>query len=178
MSRFLKNTLRIKEGINLTCDKSIITVSSADKKKNISIDAKDVRLNFISDKEISVSLIENAANKAMGGTVYRKIWNANEYISSDFSAKLKLEGVGYKISVKNRLVSLALGYSHDITLEMPDNIVVLTSDDVNFEIKGFDKEAVTSFAARIKSLRKLDLYKGKGIHSEGQVIKRKVGKRS
>ena len=90
--------------------------------------------------------------------------------------KLLITGVGYRAAAQGRNLKLQLGYSHDVNIDVPEGIEVKTPDATTIEISGSDKQKVGQVAAEIRSLRKPDPYKGKGVRYAGEVVRRKAGK--
>jgi large subunit ribosomal protein L6 len=100
-----------------------------------------------------------------------------EGVTKGFSKKLIIEGVGYKYNLGGDKVVLDLGFSHQVNVKIPEGLKV-TIEKSNMVVAGFDKEVVGGFAAKIKSLKPVEPYKGKGIRYEGQMVLRKQGKKS
>jgi large subunit ribosomal protein L6 len=98
-------------------------------------------------------------------------------VVTPYEKKLILEGVGYKSEVKGTDLALALGFSHPVKVAIPEGLT-MTAEKNNLTITGIDKELVGSFAAKIRSLKKPEPYKGKGFRYADEVIKRKQGKKS
>lgn len=123
---------------------------------------------------------EQKRHKALHG-LYRALIN-NMVIGVDAGYKHELEivGVGYKASAANNILELQLGYSHNIFMAIPAEIKVTTTSEKGQNpkviLEGIDKELIGSVAAKIRSLRKVEPYKGKGIRFVGEVIRRKAGK--
>ncbi|MDO8510104.1 MAG: 50S ribosomal protein L6 [bacterium] len=111
------------------------------------------------------------------GTFASHIQNMLEGVNKPYQKKLLIEGVGYKAEVKGDAVVLSIGYSHPVTMKIPQGIKV-TSDKGLITISGIDKDVVGEFAAKIRSKKKPEPYKGKGIRYETEVIRRKQGKKS
>ena len=120
---------------------------------------------------------ENKQNSALWGTVASHIGNMIEGVNKSFQKKLILEGVGFKSEVKAGKLVLALGFSHLVEVVVPEGLTVTAEKNV-ITITGIDKESVGSFAAKVRSLKKPEPYKGKGFRYEGEVIRRKEGKKS
>jgi large subunit ribosomal protein L6 len=97
-------------------------------------------------------------------------------VSSGFSKRLEIEGVGYRADVKGKVLNLLLGFSHPIALDIPDGLEVSVDGNTKLSIAGADKQAVGQFAADVRSLRPPEPYKGKGIRYDDEHIRRKVGK--
>ncbi|MCF0072043.1 50S ribosomal protein L6 [Dyadobacter sp. CY261] len=123
---------------------------------------------------------EQKRHKALHG-LYRSLIN-NMVIGVDAGYKRELEiiGVGYKASAANNVLELQLGYSHNIFMSIPEEIKVTTTSEKGQNpkviLEGIDKELIGVVAAKIKSLRKVEPYKGKGIRFVGEVVRRKAGK--
>jgi large subunit ribosomal protein L6 len=100
-----------------------------------------------------------------------------EGVTKGFEKKLIVEGVGYKYVVNGNEVRLDIGFSHPVMVPIPDGIKVVTEKS-NMTITGIDKELVGEFAAKIRSLKKVEPYKGKGIRYIDEVVRRKQGKKA
>ena len=98
-------------------------------------------------------------------------------VNTPFVKKLIIEGIGYKSEVKGTNLVMALGFSHPVILAIPEGLKVTAEKNV-ITISGSDKEVVGAFAAKVRSQKKPEPYKGKGIRGEFEVIKRKQGKKS
>ncbi len=115
--------------------------------------------------------------KALWGTFASHIINLIEGATKGFEKKLIIEGIGYKADVKGTTLALALGFSHPVNLPIPEGIKVV-SDKGTLTLNGADKEVLGQFVAKIRSLKKPEPYKGKGIRYDTEVIRRKQGKKT
>ena len=115
-------------------------------------------------------------SRALVGTFASHVRNMIAGVNTGFSKKLLIEGVGFKWEVQGRTLNLALGFSHPVKMAIPEGLTV-TADKGALTISGFDKELVGQFAADIRAMKKPEPYKGKGIRYEGEVIRRKQGKK-
>lgn len=97
-------------------------------------------------------------------------------VSQGFSKKLKIQGVGYRAQVDKNNLILNVGYSHPIFIELPPGISIKVENQTNIEVNGINKETVGEVAAKIRSVRPPEPYKGKGISYENEIIRKKVGK--
>jgi len=97
-------------------------------------------------------------------------------VSQGFEKKLEIVGVGYRAERKDKGLVLTLGYSHPISYTLPPGIDVIVEKQVGLTVKGIDKELVGAVAAKIRSFRPPEPYKGKGIRYDGEYVRRKVGK--
>ena len=146
-----KGTLeqRLTDQVNITEEAGIITVTRVDDSKKA---------------------------KAQHGLYRMLISNMVEGVTKGFTTKLEIAGVGYRAELKNDLLALTLGYSHMIYFKAPDEIKIEVPDQVTVLISGIDKALVGQVAAKIRSFRKPEPYRGKGIKYAGEVIRRKEGK--
>jgi large subunit ribosomal protein L6 len=114
--------------------------------------------------------------KAQHGLYRMLISNMVDGVTKGFTKKLEIAGVGYRAELKNDLLALTLGYSHMIYFKAPDEIKIEVPDQVTVLVSGIDKALVGQVAAKIRSFRKPEPYRGKGIKYAGEVIRRKEGK--
>ena len=114
--------------------------------------------------------------KAQHGLYRMLISNMVDGVTKGFTRKLEIAGVGYRAELKNDLLALTLGYSHMIYFKAPDEIKIEVPDQVTVLVSGIDKALVGQVAAKIRSFRKPEPYRGKGIKYAGEVIRRKEGK--
>ena len=126
---------------------------------------------------ITVTRVDDSKKaKAQHGLYRMLISNMVEGVTNGFTRKLEIAGVGYRAELKNDLLALTLGYSHMIYFKAPDEIKIEVPDQVTVLISGIDKALVGQVAAKIRSFRKPEPYRGKGIKYAGEVIRRKEGK--
>lgn len=142
------------------------------------------------DRDITVS-IENGVitftrptdqirHRAMHGLYRALVANMVKGVTEGFRKDLELVGVGYKASNQGNILDLSLGYSHNIIFEIPGELKLTTSqekgDNPRIVLEGIDKQLLGQVAAKIRSLRKPEPYKGKGVKYKGEFIRRKAGK--
>ncbi len=131
-------------------------------------------------KDRSLLVLKNGSTKhsaRMWGTVRSRISNIVEGVSTGFIKELELVGVGYKATSKGNNIELLLGYSHPIIFEIPKDLKIDIPKPTEIKISGIDKQRVGQIAANIRSYRKPEPYKGKGIKYKDEVIRRKEGKK-
>ncbi|MEK7531666.1 MAG: 50S ribosomal protein L6 [Patescibacteria group bacterium] len=121
--------------------------------------------------------VENNFAKALWGTYASHVANMVKGVNEPFKKELILEGVGFKWEVAGDSITLALGFSHPVKVQIPAGLTVKIEKGT-MTISGIDKEQVGGFAASIRALKKPEPYKGKGIRYVGEVIRRKEGKKS
>jgi large subunit ribosomal protein L6 len=119
---------------------------------------------------------EQKVNLALHGLTRALLANMVEGVSNGFSRKLGIVGVGFKAELKGRKLQLNLGFSHPIIVGVPENITFQVPSPNEIEISGIDKELVGLVAAKIRSFKKPEPYKGKGIRYAGEHVRRKAGK--
>ncbi len=116
------------------------------------------------------------SQKALHGTWRALLNNMVKGVSEGYQKKLEIVGVGYKAEMKGKKIQLVLGYSHPILFEPPQGIKVETPQPTAIVITGIDKQLVGQVAAKLRSFRPPEPYKGKGVKYEGEYIRRKAGK--
>lgn len=116
-------------------------------------------------------------SRAAVGTFASHVRNMLQGVTEGFTKKLLIEGVGYKWDVQGKTLNLALGFSHPVKVAIPEGLTVV-AEKGTLTISGFDKELVGQFAADIRAMKKPEPYKGKGIRYDGEVIRRKQGKKA
>ncbi|MEI7777638.1 MAG: 50S ribosomal protein L6 [bacterium] len=132
----------------------------------------------IGDQEITLTPANDSIeSRALWGTYASHISNMVKGVNELFVEKLILEGIGYKGEVAGDTLTLNLGFSHPVKIKIPTDIKVLVEKGI-FTFTGHDKEKVSQMAASIRALKKPEPYKGKGFHYDGEIIRRKQGKKS
>ena len=170
MSRLARNPINIPNDIKVSLADNVISFegklgkSSSTLPEGIVVNLKDNLLHFTGE------------NKAMLGTVYANVKNEIIGNTKGFEKKLELVGTGYKANVSGKTLVLALGYSHDINFQIPDGISIKVEKNL-VTVTGTSKQLVGQVAAEIKSFRKPEPYKGKGVRYEGEKVYRKEGKK-
>lgn len=132
----------------------------------------------ISDDEITLKPVKtNKENVSLWGTYSSHISNMIDGVNKVFEKKLIVEGVGFKSEISGEEIILNLGFSHPIKMDIPKDLKVTVEKNV-ICISGINKESVGQFAAKIRLTKKPEPYKGKGIRYEGEIVRRKQGKKS
>jgi len=132
----------------------------------------------VDEGKISLSPVKhNNFTKALWGTYASHLQNMIKGVNEGFEKKLILEGVGYKSQVNGNKLVLALGFSHPVEVLIPEGLTVKAEKNT-VTIGGIDKELVGGWSAKVRALKKPEPYKGKGFHYEGEVVRRKQGKKS
>jgi large subunit ribosomal protein L6 len=176
MSRIGKKPITIPEKTEVTVSGSVVSVKGPNGTLTRSIQSTlEVK---VSGKEVLVSLKSDTPEAAvLWGTVASHIGNMIEGVNTPFVKRLLVEGVGYKWEIKGDKLTLNLGFSHPIEIKIPAIVKVAIEKGV-FVATSIDKDALGQFVAYVRSFRKPEPFKGKGIRYEGEVIRRKEGKKT
>lgn len=180
MSRIGKKIINLPAGVSIDIDKSnLVTVSGPKGKLSQLVDI-DIAVN-VEDSLITVSRpTEQKRHKALHGLYRSLINNMVEGVSNGYKKELELVGVGYKATNNGNIIDMSLGYSHNIYLIVPKEVSVDTKMEKGknpiITLESIDKQLIGLVAAKLKSLRKSEPYKGKGIKFVGEVIRKKAGK--
>ncbi len=179
MSRVGKAPINIPEGVNVTLDKNLVNVKGPKGELTQSIDP-DISFKLEEGVLTVERPTEQKRHKALHGLYRSLVNNMVEGVTSGYKKEMELVGVGYKASVQGNVLELSLGYSHSIYFAVPEEIKIaaVTEKGKNpiVTVEGIDKQLVGQIAAKIKSFRKVEPYKGKGIRFVGEQIRRKAGK--
>jgi large subunit ribosomal protein L6 len=131
----------------------------------------------VEDGKIVVSRAgEDALSRSLHGTSRALVNNMVKGVSEGFVKKLEIQGVGFKAAVQGKVVNLALGFSHPINYNIPDQIKVTVEENTKITIEGPDKKVVGQVASEIRSFYPPEPYKGKGVRYAGEHVQRKEGK--
>lgn len=180
MSRVGKKPIVIPNGVTITIGKdNEVTVKGPKGELKQHVD-RDIVME-IADGELSFQRpTDQIRHRAMHGLYRALIANMVKGVTEGFTKKLELVGVGYKASNQGNLLDLSLGYSHNIVIEVPKELKVATAQEKGqnptVTLEGIDKQLLGQVAAKIRSLRKPEPYKGKGVKYSGEFIRRKAGK--
>jgi large subunit ribosomal protein L6 len=115
-------------------------------------------------------------NRSLHGLVRSLVFNMVEGVTKGFTKELEIQGVGYRVQQQAGGLEFSLGYSHPVRVKAPEGITFQVSSPTKLAVQGIDKQQVGQIAAEIRSLRKPDPYKGKGVRYAGEVVRRKAGK--
>ncbi|MEJ2003458.1 MAG: 50S ribosomal protein L6 [Cyclobacteriaceae bacterium] len=183
MSRIGKKPIKLTEGVSFTHDdkSGVITVKGPKGELTQSIDPAFKLVE--NEGELALERpSEQKRHKALHGLYRSLINNMVEGVTQGYTKKLELVGVGYKATAQNNILELSVGYSHNIWMAIPEELKVTaeTAKGQNpiITLEGIDKQLIGQVAAKIKSLRKVEPYKGKGIRFVGEHIRRKAGKQA
>jgi len=176
MSRIGKQEIVIPKGVEVTKNGEVLTVKGS--KGTLTKKFRDDITITIANSLITLNIKRNDKfSKSLWGTYASHIKNMIQGVETPYQKKLILEGVGFKSEVKGKEFIFALGFSHPVVVKIPEGITA-TAEKNNITISGIDKELVGSFASAVRALKKPEPYKGKGMRYEGEVIRRKQGKKT
>jgi large subunit ribosomal protein L6 len=179
MSRIGKKSITLTKDVTVQVEKSSVTVKGPKGTLSQQIDP-DFKIE-IADGELTVIRpTEQKRHKALHGLYRALIANMTQGVSEGYKKQLELVGVGYKATAQGNILELALGYSHSIFVAIPQELSVAAETpkgkNPTVTLEGIDKQLIGQVAAKIKSLRKVEPYKGKGIRFSGEQVRRKAGK--
>ena len=178
MSKIGKINISIPEKVKVALAGNILNIDGPLGKKSLDIDLEIFTLDIKDGKEISIKPKKIDQNtKRLWGMKRSLINNAVIGSSKGYEKTLELIGVGYRAALKGNLLNLQLGYSHDINFKIPEGIKIVVEKQTTLKITGSDKQLVGEVVSKIKTLRKIEPYKGKGIREKGQFILKKEGKK-
>ena len=174
MSRIGKQPVKLASGLEAKLEGNKLIIKKGQESKEI--DTKGVvKINIAGDTITFEPVDESKFAKAMWGTVRSLANNAVIGLTQGFEKKLEINGVGYRAAVKGNILELQLGFSHPINYKIPAGITITVEKNI-ITVKGNDKQKVGQVAAEIRSFRKPEPYKGKGVKYVDERIIRKAGK--
>lgn len=180
MSRIGKKPVVIPEGVTVTVGKdNVITVKGKKGELQQAID-RDIKVEVKDGQVLFGRPTDQIRHRALHGLYRALVANLVKGVTDGFERKLELIGVGFKATNQGNVLDLALGYSHNIIFEVPKELKVATQQEKGqnpiITIEGTDKQLLGQVAAKLRSLRKPEPYKGKGVRYMGEVVRKKAGK--
>tara|TARA_B100000965_G_scaffold276639_1_gene234464 strand:- start:110 stop:649 length:540 start_codon:yes stop_codon:yes gene_type:complete len=178
MSKIGKISITIPDKVKVLINGTLVNIEGPIGKKSLNIDTKIFDVKVSDNKEISIKPKQITKDtKRLWGMNRSLLNNAILGASKGYEKNLELSGVGYRAAIKGKQLNLQLGFSHDINFDIPDDVKISVEKQTSIKITGFDKQKVGEIAAKVKSIRPPEPYKGKGIKEKGQYILRKEGKK-
>lgn len=179
MSRIGKNPVTIPSGVTIDVSENTIKVKGTRGELSRTIDPR-ITAKVEDGKLVFERKNEEKQTRAMHGLYRSLVQNMVEGVSNGYKSHLELVGVGYKAEAKGQILELNLGYSHAIFLQVPQEVTVnaemLKGQNPKITLESSDKELLGHITAKIRSLRKVEPYKGKGVRFVGEQVRRKAGK--
>ena len=176
MSKIGKHPVVVPAGVTATLTEEDVTINGklgtlkTHIPAGVSVELKDGQLTV-------KPLHDTKQSHAAWGTMRANLANMIKGVSEGFSRKMELIGVGYRAQVMGQKLKLTLGFSHDIDYELPQGVKAVVTDQTKLELTGADKQLLGQVAAEIRSYRKPEPYKGKGVKYAEETILRKEGKK-
>ncbi|MFC3750438.1 50S ribosomal protein L6 [Paenibacillus sp. GCM10012306] len=175
MSRIGRKPIAVPSGVDVTLDNAVITVKGP--KGTLTRELhKDMKITVENNEITVVRPSDNKLHRSLHGTTRSVVSNMVSGVTEGFSKSLELVGVGYRASKSGDKIVLNVGYSHPVEITPEAGIEFEVPANTKIIVKGIDKERVGAYAAKIRSVREPEPYKGKGIKYEGERIIRKEGK--
>ena len=175
MSRIGKRPIAIPKGVTVSVGDQAVEVKGPKGQLRQSL-PPGITVE-VSNGEVRAALArEDGELRKFHGLARTLVANAVQGVSAGFKRELDIVGVGYRAEVKGRQVVFALGYSHPIVYDMPQDIEIAVDKQTHVTVTGVDKQLVGQVAANIRAMRKPDPYKQKGVRYTGEVLKKKQGK--
>lgn len=180
MSRIGKQPITVPAGVTVSVgNDNVVTVKGAKGELKEVID-RDIKVEIKDGHVLFNRPTDQIRHRAMHGLYRALVNNMIKGVTEGYKKQMELVGVGYKASNQGNLLDLALGYSHNIIFEIPKELKVATAQEKGqnptITLEGVDKQLLGAVAAKIRSLRKPEPYKGKGVKFTGEVLRRKAGK--
>ncbi len=176
MSRFAKKPITIPAKVEVSADVQTLTVKGPLGTLTRTIHPT-VSFEKVPEGMMITAKNNSKLSKSLTGTFASHLKNMTSGVVTPFKKALVLEGVGYKVELSGKNLIFAVGFSHKVTLVIPEDVTA-TVEKNTIRIEGIDKESVGQFSALVRAVKPPEPYLGKGIHYEGEVIRRKQGKKS
>jgi large subunit ribosomal protein L6 len=176
MSRVGKKPIEIPDAVGVNVSGQNISVKGPKGALDFSFHW-DVEVK-IEGKEIFVTVKKiNKQTKALWGLTRMLVSNMIEGATKGFEKQLELQGVGFRMAVQGKKLNMALGFSHPVDVEVPEDLEAKIEKNI-LTISGIDKQKVGQFAATVRALKKVEPYKGKGFRYVGEIVRKKAGKKA
>ena len=178
MSRIGKKAITLPSGVEVTVQANVVIVKGSKGELTVNYEPEHVSIT-VDGNTVTVERNNDSKEARSRHGLYRSLLaNAAQGVTEGFEKKLEIRGVGYRAAVKGTSLELQLGYSHPINFVIPQDVKVEMDKENQaiIVVNGIDKQRVGQIAAEIRSFRKPEPYKGKGIKFVGEQIRRKAGK--
>ena len=178
MSKLGKKPIQVPKETKIKIESGKLVLIGPKGTKELSINDKIFSTSLSENNNLTLKIIKkNESTKVLWGTTRSIINNAIIGVTSGHEKILELNGVGFRANLKGNILNLQLGFSHDISYKIPDEVKLTVEKSTIIKISGISKEIVGKVAAEIKILKPVEPYKGKGIKEKGQYVLRKEGKK-
>lgn len=177
MSKIGKKPIAIPDGVEVKLNDGVLEAKGP--KGSLTLEVNPKAKVKIEEKEISVEKSGSSKEaSAIWGLTRSLVNNLITGVKDGYEKKLELQGVGFRMSMQGKKLVMALGFSHPVEVETPEELTVKVEENNILSISGIDKQKVGQFAAEVRSLKKVEPYKGKGFRYVGEQVRRKVGKKA
>ncbi len=177
MSRIGRAPITIPAGVDVTISGNNVEVKGP--KGSLSLDVHPDMQVTLEEGVMAVTRPDDSGpNRSLHGLTRSLLANMVTGVTAGFEKKLEIQGVGYRASKKGTDLEILVGYSHPVVVPSPEGIEFDVPAPTQIVVRGIDKQRVGQVAAEIRAIRKPEPYKGKGIRYEGEMVRRKVGKRA
>ena len=176
MSRIGKKAVAIPNGVTVTLDGQTVTVKGPKGQLSWTV-ADEIEVKQEGAELLLSKRAEGPRAQAMWGLSRTLVNNMVVGVTQGYERTLELVGVGYRAQMKGSMLSMQLGYSHDVEVKPPEGISFAVPKQTEIRIAGIDKQVVGELAARIRRMRPPEPYKGKGVRYAGEKVRRKEGKK-
>ena len=178
MSKLGKKPISVPKDTKIKLESGRLILTGPKGSKELTLNDKIFTATLADDKSLILKLIDkNEKSNVLWGTTRSLINSAIIGVSVGFEKILELSGVGFRAALKGNVLELQIGFSHNVSYEIPEGIKAVVEKSNVVKISGIDKELVGKVASEIKRLKPVEPYKGKGIKERGQYILRKEGKK-
>jgi large subunit ribosomal protein L6 len=174
MSRVANNPVELPSGVEVKIDGREVTVKGGKGSLELSL-VEGVQVS--QDDNVLTVAYEGDKSRAMAGTTRALVNNMVRGVSEGWEKKLVLNGVGYRANVSGKKINLTLGLSHPVEYELPEGVSAETPSQTEIVVRGIDKQVVGQVAAKIRSFRPPEPYKGKGVRYADEYVRRKEAKK-
>jgi len=176
MSRIGGSPITVPDGVSVAIENTQLTAKGSKGELVVEL-SNDVDV-AVADNVVTITPKgKDKQSRAIWGTVRSNINNAVIGVSTGFTRKLEINGVGYRAAMQGNKLSLNLGYSHPVTMDVPAGLTVSVDNNTKIDISGADKQLLGQFAAEVRAKRPPEPFKGKGVKYADEYIVRKEGKK-
>ncbi|MEH6677088.1 50S ribosomal protein L6 [Phenylobacterium sp.] len=176
MSRIGKKTVPVPNGVQVTIAGQTVKVKGPKGELSWTV-AEEIEIRQEGGELVLAKKVETTRAQSMWGLSRTLVDNMVTGVTEGYERTLELVGVGYRAAMKGQMLSMQLGFSHDVEIEAPAGVTFATPKQTEVKISGIDKQLVGETAARIRRIRPPEPYKGKGVRYAGEKVRRKEGKK-
>jgi large subunit ribosomal protein L6 len=175
MSRIAKSPIELPQGVSASIAAAAVTIKGA--KGSLSLPLTEGVSVVQTDKKLEIRFTSEGEARTRAGATRAHLANMVRGVTRGYEKKLELVGVGFRAQVQGKNLNLTLGFSHPVTVAIPEGINIETPSQTEIVVKGIDRQKVGQVAAEIRGIRPPEPYKGKGVRYSGEQITLKEGKK-